>query len=199
MSPISRLSIYRFGSILIGAAVCLGCSPEQQNSKDRFVPAAELARTALEAVLTDWQSGREPGPIDRLDVGVRVVDKQRKKGQTLDEFDILGEAPGEGVRCFAVRVKLNGPAAEEKVRFVVVGINPLWVFRQEDYESLSQWSCGNLDQDPANPPADSSQSSNSQNVEHDSIAEATGESSNSPDGAGQTPSRPGEQASRQNE
>ncbi|HEY2252527.1 MAG TPA: hypothetical protein VGH74_15745, partial [Planctomycetaceae bacterium] len=89
-----------------------------------------------------------PGPIDRLAVGVQVVDKQRKKGQSLAGYEILGEAPGEAGRCFAVRVKLDGPAAEENVRFVVIGIDPLWVFRQEDYESVSQWACGKPEEEP---------------------------------------------------
>lgn len=139
--------------ILISTALCLGCSPEPPSAKDRYVPAVELARQALQEVLIDWREGLAPGSIKRLAVGVEVVDKQRKKGQTLDEFEILGEAPGEGLRCFAVRVKLSGPAVEEKVRYVVIGIDPLWVFRLEDYEALNQWSCGKLEEEPAQPPA----------------------------------------------
>lgn len=133
----------RVGSFLICAAICLGCSPEPETStKHRYVPAVDLARQAVEEVLVDWQAGRAPAPIDRLSVGVHVVDKQRKQGQTLEAFEILGEAPSEAARCFAVRIKLSRPDAEEKVRFVVIGIDPLWVFRQEDFESLAQWSCG---------------------------------------------------------
>ena len=158
MKLYGHLLICRGGLMLIGAALCLGCSSEsQQAKKDRYVPATELARNALEAVLVDWQAGLEPGSIDRLAVGVRVVDKQRKKGQSLDEFEILGEAPGDAGRCFAVRVKLKKPELEEKVRFVIIGIDPLWVFRQEDFESLSQWSCGKQEEEPANPPGETAQ------------------------------------------
>jgi len=141
----------RVGLILMGAVVCLGCSAEP-NTTDRFVPNADLARQAVEQVLVDWQAGRAPSPIDRLDVGIQVVDKQRKKGQSLEEYEILGEAPSEAARCFAVRVRLSGPDAEEKVRFVVIGIDPLWVFRQEDYESVGQWVCGKPEDDEAKPP-----------------------------------------------
>ena len=125
----------RVGLVLLIAAICLGCSPEP-NTKDRYVPAADLARQAIEEVLVDWQAGRAPSPIDRLAVGIQVVDKQRKKGQSLEEYEILGEAPSEAARCFAVRVKLSGPGRRRKGAVCRVGIDPLWVFRQEDYESL---------------------------------------------------------------
>jgi hypothetical protein len=121
----------------VGAAIC-GCArqPEEAN---QFAPPPELARAAVEAVLIDWQAGRPPEQIDRLPATVQVVDQQREKGQELDEFEILGEAPGSAPRCFAVRLKLRSPEADLKVRYVVVGINPLWVFRQEDFDMLSHW------------------------------------------------------------
>jgi hypothetical protein len=111
----------------------------RQEEAQRYAPPPELARAAVEAVLVDWQAGRPPAQIDRLPVTVQVVDQQRNKGQVLEEFEILGEAPGNAPRCFAVRLKLRSPEAEATVRYVVVGINPLWVFRQEDFDMLSHW------------------------------------------------------------
>lgn len=103
------------------------------------MPASDLARTALEAVLADWKAGLPPGPVDRLKVKVQITDNQRKPGQLLEDFEILGEVPGATTRCFAVRLKLREPIAEEKVRYAVFGIDPLWVFRQEDLEMLGHW------------------------------------------------------------
>jgi hypothetical protein len=154
MKRTSRRFNCRLACVLTGAILCMGCSSEKPSAKDRFIPPAELARTALEAVLVDWQAGHEPRSIDGLAVGVHLVDKQRKKKQTLAEFEILGEAPCEAARCFAVRVKLQNPDVEEKVRFLIVGIDPLWVFRQEDYENLSQWACGNLEEESQPPSAE---------------------------------------------
>jgi hypothetical protein len=122
----------------VGAALC-GCARPSEAAKKSFIPAPELARAALEAALTDWQTGLPPGQIDRLPVMVQVIDQRRKEGQELEEFEILGEAPGSAPRCFAVRLRLRHPEAEEKVRYVVVGIDPLWVFRQEDFDGLSHW------------------------------------------------------------
>jgi hypothetical protein len=42
-------------------------------------------------------------------------------------------------RCFAVRITLDNPAEEQRVRFIVIGVDPLWVFREEDYTMLSHW------------------------------------------------------------
>jgi hypothetical protein len=120
------------------AAIC-GCARQPESAKRSFVPAPELSRAALEAALIDWQAGLPPGQIDRLPVTVQVVDQHRREGQELEEFEIMGEAPGSAPRCFAVRLKLRRPEAEEKVRYVVVGINPLWVFREEDFDGLSHW------------------------------------------------------------
>jgi hypothetical protein len=124
--------------LLATAAICSGCTREPE-TLERFMPASDLAHSALEAVLADWKAGLPPGPIDRLPVKVQITDNQRKPGQLLEDFEILGEVPGATARCFAVRLKLRDPVAEEKVRYAVFGIDPLWVFRQEDLEMLSHW------------------------------------------------------------
>ena len=125
--------------LCLAAAAFCGCARQSEAAKQSFVPPPELSRAALEAVLIDWQTGLPPGQIDRLPVTVQVVDQHRKEGQELEEFEIMGEAPGSAPRCFAVRLKLRRPEAEEKVRYVVVGIDPLWVFREEDFDGLSHW------------------------------------------------------------
>src|SRR5262245_21089111 len=134
----AKMSVCRL-MVCLGAAALSGCTRQPESAKKSFVPAPELSRAALEAALTDWQTGLPAGQIDRLSVTVKVVDQHRKEGQELEEFEIMGEAPGSAPRCFAVRLKLRRPDAEVKVRYVVVGINPLWVFREEDYDGLSHW------------------------------------------------------------
>jgi hypothetical protein len=134
--------------LLAAATICCGCAQEP-DKLERFVPAPELAERALEAVLSDWKAGKPPGPIDRLTVKVHITDNQRKPGQLLDDFEILGEVPGATARCFAVRLKLREPVAEEKVRYAVFGIDPLWVFRQEDLEMLGHWEHPMPPEEPA--------------------------------------------------
>jgi hypothetical protein len=109
----------------------------------RFKPSEEAARSALEAALRSWQKGEPLGKLVGPN-GTAVVlnDTCRQPGQTLEQFRILGEAPGDGPRCFAVRVSLRNPDEEQRLRFVVYGVDPLWVFRYEDYEMYMHWECG---------------------------------------------------------
>jgi hypothetical protein len=120
-------------------AVAAGCSDDRSNA--RYVPPAEAARQALKAALRSWQEGRPAGKLEGTSPAVILVDNCRSPGQGLTDFTILGEAPGEGPRCFAVRLRLDNPAEERRVRFVVFGIDPLWVFRYEDYEMMIHWEC----------------------------------------------------------
>jgi hypothetical protein len=133
-----RMHRHRQVICLAMAGFCAGCAREP-DPVQRYVPPPELARAAVDAVLSDWQEGRSLGSIDRLVVKIQVSDNQRRKGQKLEEFEILGEVPSATPRCFAVRLRFSQPEAEEKVRYVVVGIDPLWVFRQEDIDMLSHW------------------------------------------------------------
>ena len=111
-----------------------GCG---RSSEQRFAPSPDIARAALEAVLNDWQAGKLPGPIAGQPV-IQVADTQRRGGQVLLNYEILGELPADEDRRFQVRLALDQPAAEEKAQYVVVGIDPLWVFRQEDYDMGTQ-------------------------------------------------------------
>ena len=119
------------------AAFCCGCT--RAPDPNRFVPAPELARAALESVLADWQAGLPCGMIERLSVKVYPIDNQRKKGQELAGFEVLGEVSQPGVRCFAVRLKYQDKEEDVKVRYVVHGIDPLYVYRQEDFDLLNHW------------------------------------------------------------
>jgi hypothetical protein len=129
-------SVRRLAAVI--AVVCGNCGGEPVKS-DRFVPAPEVCRAAVEAVLVDWKEGRPAAPIDRLAVMVNVVDQHRKQGQALAKYEILGETPSVSGRCLVVRLKYAEPEGEETARYVVVGIDPLWVFRQEDLDLMNQW------------------------------------------------------------
>ncbi|MBI5760289.1 MAG: hypothetical protein HZA46_17375 [Planctomycetales bacterium] len=106
----------------------------------------------MEATLSAWQSGEPAGTVPNTKPEVFVTDSHRRPDQKLEAFEILGPVPGNAPRCFAVKLKLVYPDAEERVRFVVVGIEPLWVFRQEDYDMLAHW-------EHPMPPADTATSS----------------------------------------
>jgi hypothetical protein len=125
---------------LLSALACallapLGCSRQGTKSQD-FTPPADKARQALEAALNHWQSGKPPGTVPETSPTVEVVDSKWRGGQKLKSFEILAEESGTEPRFFKVRLTLTQGQPIE-VRYAVVGIDPLWVYREEDFNALS--------------------------------------------------------------
>jgi hypothetical protein len=106
---------------------------------ERYVPKAQLAGAAIASVLDAWRAGRPDDAALGTNPAIHLVDKHRKEGQRLKSYEILGEVATENARGFAVRLKLENPDESPVVRFLVLGIDPLWVFRQEDYELIAHW------------------------------------------------------------
>ena len=120
---------------------CVSACSRSSSGYERYVPAAQAAQEALEQVLTAWKNGETLGPLKSKSspITIQVADNKRLTGQRLVDYELLGEVSGEGPRTFVVRLKLEKPSAEEDVRYYLVGIDPLWVFRQEDYDALAHW------------------------------------------------------------
>jgi hypothetical protein len=121
---------------LTGALLLLaGCSPG--GKVEDFTPAADNARKALVAALDHWKAGNKPGTVPGTSPAVEVLDSKWKAGQKITAYEILGEDPaGPGSRTFKVRLT-PAQGAPAEVRYVVVGIDPLWVYRDEDYKKMS--------------------------------------------------------------
>ena len=120
-------------------SVTIGCGSAPEAGPERFIPASATARSAIESALQAWQRGEPAGEVKDTRPQVFVADTHRRKGQTLDRFEILGEVPGATPACYLIKLKFSNSESEEKVRFAVVGVDPLWVFRNEDLEMLLHW------------------------------------------------------------
>jgi hypothetical protein len=131
-----------------GALVAVWCAGCGGRGYDRYIPAAAAAREALEAGLASWQAGLPPSKITDRSPAVEVVDPHRRPGQRLKRYEVVGEAGGDGPRCFTVRLTLDNPPEDKKVRYCVMGLDPLWVFRQDDYEMFSHWECAEPEKKP---------------------------------------------------
>jgi hypothetical protein len=103
----------------------------------KYVPATATARATLPAARDAWQKGDKPGRVAEGPPAVQVVDSKWGAGQKLARYEILGEEPGDGPRWFSVKLTLQKPAGEQVVKYVVLGNDPLWVYREEDYKKLS--------------------------------------------------------------
>lgn len=120
---------------LLLCAAFVGC---KTRTADDYRPSEERCRQALSAALDAWKSGEPPGRIEGTPA-VQVGDTLRRSGQKLESYEILGETAGDQGRQFAVRVVFTNPAAEEKIDFILIGIDPIWVFRQEEYDMVTHW------------------------------------------------------------
>lgn len=117
------------------AVLALGCS----RSAERFTPPDELARASLSAALEAWKEGKSPGTIDNVSPSIQFVDAERPAAQKLLDFQVLSEVASTSGRMYVVRLRLAEPEAVERARFIVVGVDPIWVFRKADFDKLSHW------------------------------------------------------------
>ena len=65
--------------------------------------------------------------------------KPRNPTQRLSSFQILAQTDIENARQFTVRLNLRGEQSPELVKYNVIGRNPVWVFRLDDYETFAHW------------------------------------------------------------
>ena len=138
----TRLRIIFALELWIGlATLATGC----RKDASPYTPAPQTARASLEAALAAWQEGRPAGTLSAGERTIEVVDTTRVQRPKLGSFKVLSETSvsGQG-RCFVVRLgfanpSIDSPAEELRERYVVVGIDPIWVFRKEDYDMLAHW------------------------------------------------------------
>lgn len=115
------------------STVSAGCS---NKGYDQYVPSQDKARQALEASLNAWRDGKKPGEVEGAPVVTQAVDSQWLKGEKISGYEILQEEPNEGPRVFSVQLTMQRPAGKQvTVRYFIVGKEPLWVYREDDYKA----------------------------------------------------------------
>jgi hypothetical protein len=116
--------------LLLAAFALFGCSSDRTSE---YVPDSKDARAALETALNAWQSGAAYEPITSSSPTLNVFDARWQAGQKLEKFEILEELPAEERTEFKVRLQLAGKP-EETLTYIIVGIDPLLIFRDADYQ-----------------------------------------------------------------
>jgi hypothetical protein len=124
-----RLAVLCALPLLLGP---FGCG--QRAGDEQFIPPNETARQALETVLTNLERGR-PADAGTTSPVIHLVDSQLKPGQKLARHEIVKEESEDGHTVFSVRLYLKGAKREQVARYVVIGRDPLWVYRDEDFHS----------------------------------------------------------------
>ncbi len=120
--------------LLSCAAVSLaGC----RTGEEKYIPSENTAREAVDAALTAWESGQAHGTVTSFAVPIDTFDARWQAGKKLETFEVVREEQSEGHRKFIVNMKLTDDKAAEEVTYLVVGNDPLLVFRQQDYDKAS--------------------------------------------------------------
>ena len=119
-------------------ALVVGCG-ERNPTAEEFIPAEDVARSALDRCLRAWANGESASPVAGTSPPIQLIDGLRTKDRKLLKYEILGPTPADAARCFAVRLTLGNPSQEIRERYIVVGIDPIWVWRHDDYVMLTHW------------------------------------------------------------
>ncbi|MFI5460160.1 MAG: hypothetical protein ACHRXM_32490 [Isosphaerales bacterium] len=132
----------RLGTLACWAALAAnmaGCAASNDAAAPGFLPGWDEARQALVSALSAWRDAPSPLPDSFNTRSVQFVDKRRRPNQRLRAFQILGQADIENARQFTVRLNLEGEESPQLVKYNILGRDPVWVFRLEDYEMFSHW------------------------------------------------------------
>jgi hypothetical protein len=137
-------------ALLAGTLLLAGCGTRRAQ---RYIPTEEAAERTLKTALTAWQNGqRPPSLVQETSPAIHLVDTNLKPGQKLARFTVLGPTTGDAQRCYAVRLNFADPPEEVRARFVVMGLDPLWVVRYEDFERMCHWAMPDHPTEPKKPP-----------------------------------------------
>ena len=108
------------------------------SSVSSYQPKGTTAKAALTSALDEWKSGRaKPGKIEKGSPVIEVQDGVWDSGRKLKGFQIgdeksLADQPAR----FQVKLTFDGTPASEDAEYVVFGKDPLWVFRDKDYDKM---------------------------------------------------------------
>jgi hypothetical protein len=107
-----------------------------RRSEKAFIPSESKARTALETALTAWKNSMPPGTIQTSSPAIEALDSQWRNGKKLESFEIVSSEKNQDLTWFSVKLQLKGEPQKE-VKYVVIGIDPLNVFSEADYQQAS--------------------------------------------------------------
>ena len=122
-------------ALLVSALACfaVGCG----GGEARYIPSEATAKEALNAALKAWQDGQVHGTITTYHVPIDTYDARWQAGVKLETFEVVRDEMLDGRKAFVVKMKLADGKKEQEVTYLVIGNDPLMVFRKQDYDKAS--------------------------------------------------------------
>jgi hypothetical protein len=119
----------------LGLAVVLLAATGCGGGSNSYSPSEDQARTALEKALTAWKNGKAAGKVQGESPAIQALDSVWQQGARLASFQIVGTVEKEpaGPRWFSVKLKFQDETEPQQVTYAVLGVDPLWVYREKDY------------------------------------------------------------------
>ncbi len=118
--------------VLASISFISGCGG---NSPQQYETNSTIAKSTIEKALSAWKSG---GRVETIagKPAINMFDARWQNGAKLESFEVLDEVLGNEHRQYKVRIKLENEPSEVD-EYLVVGIDPLLVFRDVDYRKTS--------------------------------------------------------------
>ncbi len=125
-------------SVLMGGLLALAVGCSKGGNVSDFTPAADNARASLDKALKHLQDGGATGAVPGTSPAIEITDTKWKPGQKLKSYEILGEEPSSNTAARLFKVRLTPPTgAPIETTYAVLGIDPLLIYRDEDFNKLS--------------------------------------------------------------
>jgi len=119
--------------------LCSSCGTNSSSNSQGRLPDPALARRAVETSLGKWHDSPDLATTSNPSPSVVFVDQQRRPGQRLLSFAVLGESEITGCRQYLVKLSLAEPDESTLVAYTVFGQDPIWVYRREDLDMIMHW------------------------------------------------------------
>jgi hypothetical protein len=131
MTSLATFALRKSLVIAIGmVSLASGCG----KSESDYIPSSHTAREALEAALKAWKEGSAADSIRLNEKPVSLVDSRWTSGKKLESYEIAEVPDSNPFPSFKVKMKLATDAAASETSYLVIGIDPLLIYRAEDYE-----------------------------------------------------------------
>jgi hypothetical protein len=98
------------------------------------LPSTSASRQALQASLDAWKAGKPASTLTAQKPSIEAVDFEWKGGKVLTEYVLGEDSPGQGTQTFSATLTLKGEPAVKSVQYMVLGLDPIRIYRDEDFK-----------------------------------------------------------------
>lgn len=120
-----------FSTLIFSMTGCGG------SGEAKYVPSEGSANEALNVALQAWRDGQPYGTITSYKVPIDTYDARWQAGEKLEKFEVIRSEQLDQHKAFVVKIKLASDQEEQEDTYLVIGNNPLMVFRKQDYDKAS--------------------------------------------------------------